>query len=94
MIACNTSAVAVSRRRSGRGIVPGGVFALQDEERSNGVAPTLQAGAPVGRPPIADDRRCLVGFAARAIAGLAFGVAERLRALGLSASWHGSIAVT
>ena len=70
-------------------VVPGGIFGLQGEQLGDRVVPALWAGAPVGWPPVADDRRWLIGFAARAVAGLAFGVAERVLTFGLSASGHG-----
>jgi len=71
-----------------QGIVPGGVFGLQGDKPGDCVVPALCAGAPVGWPPIADYRRWLLVLAARAIARLAFGVAERVLTFGLSASWH------
>jgi hypothetical protein len=69
-------------------VIPGGVFGLQGDKPGDCVVPALCAGAPVGWPPIADYRRWLLVLAARAIARLAFGVAERVLTFGLSASWH------
>src|SRR5271166_3596646 len=62
-------------------VVPGGVFGLQGEQPGDQVVPALRAGAPVDWPPASDDGCCLVGFAARAIAGLAF---VRLQGLDLA----------
>jgi hypothetical protein len=56
-----------------QGVIPGRIFGLQGDQRCNGVVPALQAGAPIGWPPITNNRRWLVGLTARAIAGLAFG---------------------
>jgi hypothetical protein len=75
-------------------VKPGGVFSLQGDQPGNSVVPALCAGAPVGWPPIADHRRWLLGLASRTMAGLAFGVAERVLTFGLSASGHGLISVT
>jgi hypothetical protein len=69
-------------------VIPGGVFGLQGDKPGDRVMPSLCAGAPVGWPPISDDRRWLLSFSARAITRLTFGVAERVLTFGLSASWH------
>ena len=80
----------------GQGVVPGGEFGLQGEQFGDGVVPALWPGAPVGRPPIADpdDGGRVIIFVARAVAGLAFGVAEGGLTFGLAASWHGLFSVT
>jgi len=75
-------------------VIPGGVFGLQGNKPGDRVVPALCAGAPVGRPPVADDRRRLLSFAAGAITRLAFGVAERILAFGVTASGHGLFFVT
>jgi hypothetical protein len=54
----------------------------------------LYAGAPVEGPPIADDRRWLIGLAALAVSSLAFGVAERVLTSGMTTSGHDWISVT
>jgi len=54
--------------------------------------PSLYAGAPVDGPPIVDDG--LIGLEARAVANLAFGVAERVLPFGVATSGHGWISVT
>jgi hypothetical protein len=77
-----------------QGVVPDGVFGLQGEQSSDSVLPALRAGAPVDRPPIADDGRRPRSLAASTIARLAFGVAEWVLTFGMSASWHGGISVT
>ena len=77
-----------------QGVVPGDVLGLQREQSSDHVVPALQAGAPVDWPPVADDRCWLVGLTARAVAGLAFGVAECVLPFGLATSGHGWISVT
>ncbi len=77
-----------------QGVVPDGVLGLQGEQSGDRVVPALRAGAPVDRPPIADDGRRLLSLAASPIAGLAFGVAEWVLTFGMSASWHGWISVT
>ncbi len=69
-------------------VIPGGVFGLQGDQPGDRVVPTLCARAPVGWPPVADHRGWLWGFVARAIASLAFGVAERVLTFGVSASGH------
>jgi len=51
---------------------------LQGDKPGDRVVPALCAGAPVGWPPVANHRRWLLGLAARAVARLAFGVAERV----------------
>jgi hypothetical protein len=53
-----------------------------------------KAGASVNWPPVADDRSWLVGLAARAVAGLAFGVAGCVLTFGVATSGHGRISVT
>lgn len=68
---------------------PGGVFGLQGEQFGDGIAPALWSGAPVGGAPVSEHGRGLLGLAAGAIAGLAFGVVERVFPLGRSASGHG-----
>jgi hypothetical protein len=70
-------------------VIPGGIFGLQGDQPGNSVVPALGARAPVGWPPVADDRRWLLGLTARAVTRLAFGVAERVLTFGLSASGHG-----
>jgi hypothetical protein len=70
-------------------VIPGGVFSLQGDQPGNSVVPALCAGSPVGWPSVADHRRWLLGLASRTMAGLAFGVAERVLTFGLSASGHG-----
>jgi hypothetical protein len=70
-------------------VIPGGVFRLQGDQLSNSVVPTPCAGSPVGWPSVADHRHWLLGLASRTMAGLAFGVAERVLTFGLSASGHG-----
>ena len=77
-----------------QGLAPGVIFGLQASQSCDRVVPALYAGAPVDGPPIADDRCWLIGLAARAVASLAFGVAERVFTFGLSTSGHGSISVT
>jgi hypothetical protein len=67
---------------------------LQGEQPRDRVVPALYAGAPVERPPIADNRRWLIGLAARAVASLAFGVAERVLTFGMATSGHDWISVT
>ena len=93
-MACKAVAVAESRRLSGTAVAPGGIFGLQGEQPFDRVVPALYAGAPVERPPIADNRRWLIGLAARAVASLAFGVAERVLTFVAATSGHGWISVT
>src|ERR1019366_2199535 len=66
---CRGGGVAETVRR---GVVPGDLFGSQGDQPSDSVVPALCECAPVGWPPIADDRRCLLGLAVRAIASLAF----------------------
>jgi hypothetical protein len=70
-------------------VIPGGIFGLQGDQPGDRVVPALRPRAPVGWPPIADHRGWLLGFVTRAMASLAFGVAERVLTFGLSASGHG-----
>ena len=49
---CGGSGVAEIIRQA---VVPGGVFGLQGEQSGDQVIPVLRAGAPVDRPPIADE---------------------------------------
>jgi len=72
----------------GQGFGPGGVFGLQGEEFGDGVVPALGTGPPVGGPAIADDGAGLVGLTGP-IAGLAFGIAERVSAFRLWVFRHG-----
>jgi len=72
-----------------QGVMPGRIFGLQGEQHCNGVVPALQPGAPIGWPPITNNRRCLVGLVARAMAGLAFGIAEWVFPFGFATSGHG-----
>ena len=37
-----------------QGVIPGGVFSLQDEQLGDGVAPSLEPGPPIGRATVAD----------------------------------------
>ncbi len=72
-----------------QGVIPGRIFGLQVDQHGNGIVPALQAGAPIGWPPVTNNRRCLVGLVARAMAGLAFGIAEWVFAFGFATSGHG-----
>ncbi len=73
----------------GQSLAPGSVFGLQGEQLGDGVAPALWSGAPVGRAPVAEHGRGLLGLAAGTTASLAFGIAEGVFPLGRSASGHG-----
>jgi hypothetical protein len=81
-----------------QGIVPAGVFGLQDKQCCDSVAPALRTCATVDRPSVLDYGHCIDGFgdgcAAGPIASLAFGVTERVLAFGLATSGHGVTSVT
>src|SRR4029077_15747669 len=57
---------------------PPGVLSLQREQCADGVTPTLRTAASIGRTARSGDRRGRCHLLARAIAGLAFGVAQRV----------------
>ena len=69
-------------------IGPGSVFGLQGEQLGDGVVPALRPAAAVGRPAIADSSSRLLGLAG-AVAGLAFGIGERLATLCQQIFRHG-----
>ncbi len=71
-IACNASAVALSRRLSGKAVEPGGVLRLQCGELGDGVVPALRLSAMVGGAAGADHRD--VGRPRGAVAGLVTGL--------------------
>ena len=74
--------------------MPGVIFGFQADRSCDRVVPALRSCASVSWPPVADNRCCLLGITARAIASLAFGVAERVFAFGAATSGHGWISVT
>jgi hypothetical protein len=57
---------------------PLGVLSLQREQCADGVTPTLRAAASIGGVARSGDRRVWCHLLARSIAGLAFGVAQRV----------------
>jgi hypothetical protein len=77
-----------------QGVIPGRIFGLQVGQHCNGVVPALYAGLPIGWPPITNNRFCLVGVVARAMARLTFGIAEWLFAFGFATSGHRFFSVT
>ena len=70
-VGCRAALKAIGECRE-----PVGVPSLQREQCADGVTPTLRAAASIGRAARSGDRRGRCHSLARAIAGLAFGVAQ------------------
>jgi hypothetical protein len=66
---------------------PVGVLSLQREQCADGVTPTLRAAASIGRSALGDGHGRFP-LLARAIAGLAFGVAQRVLTCRFAAPRH------
>lgn len=67
---------------------PLGVLSLQREQCADGVTPTLRAAASIGGVARSGDRRVWCHLLARSIAGLAFGVAQRVITCRFTAPRH------
>ena len=78
-MACKAAAVAVSRRLSGKTSYQAAYSACRASSPATASSQRCGAGAPVGWPSDSGPQALVVGpRVARAIAGLAFGVAERV----------------
>lgn len=78
----------------GQVVSPGGIVGLQHEQLGDSVMPSLWPGAPVSGPSVADCGAHLLGLPPKAMAGLSFGIAERVLAFRLSPFRHSLTSVT
>jgi hypothetical protein len=82
-VGCRAALKAIGECRE-----PVGVPGLQREQCADGVTPTLRAAAPIGRTARSGDGRGRRHLLARAIACLAFGVAQRVLPCRFAAPQH------